>query len=285
METPYTKKLLESAQKHGSLLCFGIDPVLEKIPSSVRGSTRERIIKFYSSIIDVVPEHGGISALKPNYAFFAQYGWDGLQALSDLIIRYYGRYPIILDVKRSDIGNTATAYAKEGFEFWGADALTVSPFLGADSVKPFLDYCPRGKGVYLLCRTSNAGAADFQAKVLKDSKQPLYMEVLDKALQWHCDGLGLVVGATAPAELELVLKTTQKAGKSVPLLIPGVGTQGGSAEEVGRLLREQGADQMGLHRINASSSIAFAYLKKEGEADYVDAALEEIARLNKGIGF
>jgi orotidine-5'-phosphate decarboxylase len=285
METSYTKKLLDSAQKHGSLLCFGLDPVLEKIPASIKGSTRERILKFYTSILDVMPERGGLAALKPNYAFFAQYGWDGLQALSDLIIRYYGRYPIILDVKRSDIGNTASAYAKEGFEFWGADALTVSPFLGADSVKPFLDYCPQGKGVYLLCRTSNAGAADFQGQMLQESGQPLYMRVLDKALEWHQDGLGLVVGATAPAELDAVLKTLQASGKAVPLLIPGVGTQGGSAEGVGRLLRKAGAEQMGLHRINASSSIAFAYLKKTEGADYVDAAIEEIMRLNKAIGF
>lgn len=282
MENSYNKKLLDSARQHGSIVCFGLDPVLEKIPSSIKGSTRERIIKFYGSILEVIPEHGGISAIKPNYAFFAQYGWDGLQALQDLIIHYYGRYPIILDVKRSDIGNTATAYAKEGFDFWGADALTVSPFLGADSVMPFLDYCQKGKGTYLLCRTSNAGAADFQTKVLKDSKKPLYMEVLAKALEWHRDGLGLVVGATAPSELDLVLKATQKAGKQVPLLIPGVGTQGGSAGEIGHILREHGSEQIGLHRINASSSIAYAHLKKKG-ADYIDAALEEIDGLNKAI--
>ncbi|VVC02038.1 Orotidine 5'-phosphate decarboxylase [uncultured archaeon] len=160
----------------------------------------------------------------------------------------------------------------------------MSPFLGADSVMPFLEYCREGRGVYLLCRTSNAGAADFQAKVLKDSKKPLYMQVLAKAMEWHRDGLGLVVGATAPDELDLVLKTTQAAGKQVPLLIPGVGTQGGSAGEVGHILREHGTEQMGLHRINASSSIAYAYLKKKS-ANYIDAALDEINELNKAIGY
>ncbi len=280
----YLEKLAASARKRGSLLCFGLDPVLEKIPSSVKGSPRQRISKFYSSIIDSIPEDSGISALKPNYAFFAQYGWDGLQALQDLIYRYYGRCPVILDVKRGDIGTTSAAYAKECYEFWGADAVTLSPFMGHDSVQPFIDCFSQGRGAYLLCRTSNPGAADFQEMTLKETKKPLYLEVLSKALKWHQDGLGLVVGATAPAEMEAVLKLVSKSGKPMPLLIPGVGTQGGSAEEVGKLLRSLDKEHLELHRVNAASSIAYGYLKANS-SDYVGCALAEIARINKALGY
>ncbi|VVB56674.1 Orotidine 5'-phosphate decarboxylase [uncultured archaeon] len=282
MTVLYTEKLAMAAERHDSLLCFGLDPVLEKIPSSIKGSPRERIVKFYSTIIDSIPENPGISALKPNYAFFAQYGWDGLQAMQDLIYRYYGRYPVILDVKRGDIGTTSAAYAKECYDFWGADAVTLSPFMGHDSVKPFIDRFGEGRGAYLLCRTSNAGAADFQELTVKESKRSLYLEVLDKALQWHADGLGLVVGATAPVELEAVLKAISKKGQPTPLLIPGVGTQGGSPEEVGRILCALDHSHLGLHRINASSSIAYGYLKAN-VSDHVEAALNEIARINRAL--
>ncbi len=283
MTVSYCEKLSASAQKHGSILCFGIDPVLEKIPTTKKNTTRERIVKFYSSIIDSVPEDPGISALKPNYAYFAQYGWDGLQALQDLIYRYYGRYPIILDAKRGDIGATSMAYAKECFDFWGADSVTLSPYMGQDSLSPFFERFAQGRGGYMLCRTSNAGAADFQTLTIKETKRALYLEVLDKALHWHQDGLGLVVGATAPVELEAVVKIISQSGQGVPLLIPGVGTQGGSPEEVGRILRTLDKEHFGLHRVNASSSIAYGYLKNK-QTDYVESALLEISRINKALG-
>jgi orotidine-5'-phosphate decarboxylase len=280
----YIDKLAEAAQKHKSILCFGIDPVIEKIPQSIKGSTRQRIFKFYSSIIDSAPKEFGIAALKPNYAFFAQYGWDGLQALQDLIYRYYGIYPIILDAKRGDIGTTSQAYARECFDFWGADAATVSPFMGTDSVEPFIQRCKEGRGVYFLCRTSNRGAGDFLELSCGKSKKPLYIQVLEKALKWHEKGVGLVVGATAPKEMEQVLKIILKSKKEVPLLIPGIGAQGGSAEEVGRILRKYQKDRMGMHRVNASSSIAYAYINSNS-TDYIKAALEEIERINKALGY
>ena len=280
----YSQQLISMAEWHKSVLCFGLDPVLEKIPASVTGSTRERIVKYYSSIIDAVPKSGqAISALKPNYAYFAQYGWEGLQALGELMDKYRGEYTLIFDGKRGDIGPSSAAYAKEAFGFWGADSLTVSPLMGADSVQPFLDCMPQGKGVYLLCRTSNAGASDFLSAELSKTEKPLYLSILQKAASWTEDGPGLVVGATDTADLERILWDIERTGHAMPLLVPGVGAQGGSALEVGKCLRETLRSQFKLQRINASSSIAFAYQKGRTD-DYVGAALKEIAALNKAIG-
>ncbi len=282
----YTAHLLEQAKTHHSLLCFGLDPMMEKIPSSVPGNNlREKIVSFYSNIVDALPpDQPAISALKPNYAYFAQYGFDGLNALKDLCDRYRGRYTLVFDGKRGDIGPSSAAYAKEAFDFWGADALTVSPYMGADSVQPFLDCCPQGKGVYMLCRTSNAGAADFQSLDLELMQKPLFVAVSRKAIEWHVDGMGLVVGATDIDELEQVMWELEKSGKAVPLLVPGVGSQGGSASEVAKTLKMVDSVRFPLHRINASSSIAFAYQKK-GTDDYIGAALAEINLLNKAIGY
>ena len=282
----YTAQLLEQAKAHHSLLCFGLDPVLEKIPAHVPGvSAREKIFNFYSSIIDSLPADGpSISALKPNYAYFAQYGFDGLHALKDLCDKYRGKFTLIFDGKRGDIGPSSAAYATEAFDFWGADALTVSPYMGADSVQPFLKRCAQGKGVYMLCRTSNSGAADFQSQDLEVIQKPLFVAVSRKALDWHVDGLGLVVGATDVDELEQVMWELEKSGKAVPLLVPGVGAQGGSASEVAKTLKMVDSARFPLQRINASSSIAYAY-QKAGTEDHVGAALAEIAALNKAIGY
>ncbi|MDE1797793.1 MAG: orotidine-5'-phosphate decarboxylase [Candidatus Micrarchaeota archaeon] len=282
----YTKHLMEQAQAHHSLLCFGLDPSMEKISPLVAGDgPRQKIVNFYSSIIDALPAgQPGVGALKPNYAYFAQYGFDGLNALKDLCDRYRGKYTLIFDGKRGDIGPSSSAYAREAFDFWGADALTISPYMGADSVQPFLERCPEGKGVYMLCRTSNAGASDFQSQDLEISQKPLFVAVSRKAVEWHVDGLGLVVGATDVDELEQVMWELEKSGKTLPLLVPGVGSQGGSASEVAKTLKMVDSARFPLHRINASSSISWAYAKK-GTDDYVGAALAEIAFLNKSIGY
>lgn len=281
----YTQLLDRSARAQGSILCFGLDPVLEKIPTSVEGTPAERIVKFYSDIIDAAgPGKRGLGALKPNYAYFAQYGFDGLHALKELMDRYRGRYPLIFDGKRGDIGPSSAAYAREAYEFWGADALTVSPLMGADSVTPFLERSAQGKGTYLLCRTSNPGASDFLTQELELVQKPLYIAIARKAMTWHQDGLGFVVGATGTDELERLMWELERSHKPVPLLIPGVGAQGGSAAEVGRTLRTVDSARVALHRINASSSIAYAYQKAKTE-DYVGAAMAEVEALNRAIGF
>jgi orotidine-5'-phosphate decarboxylase len=172
---------------------------------------------------------------------------------------------VIFDGKRGDIGKTSEAYAREIYDFWGADCTTVSPYMGEDSVLPFLR---EGKLVYLLCRTSNKGAADFQE--LKAGKKYLYETVAEKAVKWNC---GLVVGATSDS----IKKITKMTKNRVPLLIPGIGSQGGDLEMVMEAVKGNAA----IHRINASSSIAYAYEKHGGKP--ADAALKEAERLNREI--
>ncbi len=284
MAQKYLAQLREMAADYRSILCFGLDPSLEKIPATIMAdSTEQKIVKFYSDIIDAMPEgKPGVSALKPNYAWFAQYGWDGLRALKSLIEKYREKYTIILDGKRGDIGTSSEAYAREAFDFWGAHALTVSPYMGSDSLTPFFSRTMEGKGIYVLCRTSNAGAQDFQAQELSLTSKPLYLSVARKVVELYSEGVGLVVGATGVDELEQIYWAIEPSGKEVPFLIPGVGAQGGSAAEVAKTLRTVASGQLLLHRINASSSIAYAWQKRE-TADYVGAALSEIDSLNRAI--
>lgn len=280
----YLELLRSSAKERQSIVCFGLDPDLAQMPESTSMLPREeRMASYYSQIIDAaLNEKQSISALKPNYAYFAQYGWDGLRALKALIEKYKGKLPIIFDGKRGDIGKSSEAYANEAFNFWMADSLTVSPYMGSDSVKPFLERCKDGRGVYVLLRTSNAGAADFQSLNLDNGKQ-LFMEVAHKLAKWHTPGMGAVLGATALDELEQSLWLFYDSKKELPLLIPGVGAQGASAAETAKVLRSVWADAMPLHRINSSSAIAYAY-KKAGNEDFVGAALAEIKRMNGEIG-
>ncbi len=279
----YLELLASSAKERQSIVCLGLDPDISQFPAFPAQSEEEKIISFFSQIIDAsLAENASISALKPNYAYFAQYGFEGLRSLKSLIDRYRGKLPIILDAKRGDIGKSSAAYAAEAFDFWGADALTVSPYMGHDSVSPFLERCKSGKGVYVLCRTSNAGAADFQSLRLENGKQ-LFIEVARKMEKWHANGMGAVLGATAPDELEAAMWIFYDAKKRLPLLVPGVGAQGASAAATAKVLRGVWLETFSLHRINSSSAIAYAH-KKKGTDDFVGAALAEIARMNVEIG-
>lgn len=253
------ERLAKTARDRGTILCFGVDPDLVRINHAVTGE--DKLSPFFHAIIEKLLDENAIAALKPNYAYFAQYGFDGLYALEDLIQHYRNKVPIILDGKRGDIGKSSEAYAREAYDFWGADAVTVSPYMGYDSVAPFVR---EGKLAYVLCRTSNEGAKDFQE--LKCGKAQLYDAVAAKAAKWKC---GLVVGATSAAIAKLA-----KATKSVPFLIPGVGAQGGDLEAVMKAIKNNPS----IHRINASSSIAYAYEKQGGSP--ADAAAKEVEKLN-----
>ncbi len=267
-------ELLENtAARNNSIVCFGIDPVIERIP--VKGSgIGKRIVNCYTELLAAVADD--IAAVKPNYAFFAQYGWEGLKALEAVITEAKKKkLPVILDAKRGDIGKSSEAYAKEVFGFWKADAVTVSPYMGTDSVLPFIT---QSKGVYVLVRTSNSGAADLQQLQLKNGKE-VFMEAAAKVLEW---GTGAVVGATNTAELEKIAGFFAAARKNTPLLIPGVGAQGGSAAEVAAVLRKTGGD-IRIHRINSSSGISYAY-EKSGTSDYAGAAEKAVRELNAEIG-
>ncbi|MBI5051201.1 orotidine-5'-phosphate decarboxylase [Candidatus Micrarchaeota archaeon] len=255
--------LKDVARERKTILCFGLDPVIEKI--RIEGSIEDKILVFYSSIVDSLLEENQISAIKPNYAYFAQYGFEGLNAMMDLIARYKKRIPIILDAKRGDIDRSSVAYAKEIYDFWGADATTIHPYMGEDSITPFIR---EGKLPYLLCRTSNPGAKDFQEFKIKG--KPLYEHVALKALKLNC---GLVVGATSIAIKRLVKLTKNQ----VPFLIPGVGTQGGDLKMALQAIK----DGIYHHRINSSSGIAFAYEKVGGKPE--QAALQVARSINKEI--
>ena len=221
----FLDKLATAQQKNGSLLCVGLDPEPAKFPGQLKGDAG-RIYDFCARIVDATADL--VIAFKPQIAYFAAHRAEAqLEQLMEHMRRNAPHVPVILDAKRGDIGSTAEQYAIEAFERYGADAVTLSPFMGFDSVAPYLKH--EGKGAFLLCRTSNPGGSDLQGQRLADIEgQPfLYEHVAKLALgPWNLNGqLGLVVGATYPAEIERV----RELAPTVPLLIPGVGAQGGDA--------------------------------------------------------
>jgi orotidine-5'-phosphate decarboxylase len=266
-------KLLENKSKEtNSIVCMGIDPILEKIP--IKQKPGNAILKFYLDILErIVAENVRPACVKPNIAFYEQYGFEGLRALRKLIRAYKkAKIPVILDAKE--------AYAKAIFEFWKADAVTIAPYMGSDSVSPFIQWCDKGKGVYVLVRTSNKGAVDLQN--LNVDGTPIYKKTAERLTEWQKDGTGAVIGATYPLELEELSTFFVSSGKKIPLLIPGVGSQGGSAKDVAEILRKTN-NPLYLHRINSSSEINYAYLK-ENTQDYAGAAVRTIKKLNDEIG-
>jgi orotidine-5'-phosphate decarboxylase len=208
----FLDKLLTASRRNNSLLCIGLDPDMILMP-------KVDLLDFNKAIIDATADL--VCAYKPNLAFYEALGIDGLKALLKTVEYITDFIPVIGDGKRGDIGNTAKAYARALFEIFGFDAATVSPYLGYDSVQPFIEYS--NKGVFILCRTSNPGSVDFQS--LADGEgRPLYEAVALKAREWNArDNIGLVVGATYPDEL----KAIRRLCPDMPLLIPGIGAQGG----------------------------------------------------------
>ena len=211
--------------QNNSMLCVGLDPEPAKFPGAWRGDA-SRIFDFCAAMVDATADL--VIAFKPQIAYFAAHrAEDQLERLMAHMRATAPQVPVILDAKRGDIGSTAEQYAREAFERYGADAVTLSPFMGFDSVQPYLKY--HGKGAFLLCRTSNPGGDDFQNQRLASvAGEPLLYEHIAGLAQgpWNLNGqLGLVVGATYPAEIERV----RAVAPTVPLLIPGVGAQGGDA--------------------------------------------------------
>ena len=221
----FLDKLRAAERQNGSLLCVGLDPEPTKFPHHWRGDAH-RIYDFCAAIVDATADL--VMAFKPQIAYFAAHrAEDQLERLMAHMRRTAPDVPVILDAKRGDIGSTAQQYAIEAFERYGADAVTLSPFMGFDSVQPYLNY--HGKGAFLLCRTSNPGGDDLQIQRLSSVEgEPLLYEHLARLAQgpWNVNGqLGLVVGATYPTEIERV----RALAPTLPLLIPGVGAQGGDA--------------------------------------------------------
>jgi orotidine-5'-phosphate decarboxylase len=256
----FTDKLLNISRKNKSWLCIGLDPDPELMPDV-------DVLQFNKAIIEATSDL--VCAYKPNLAFYEAMGSEGLAIMEKTIRHIPSDIPVIGDAKRGDIGNTARAYAKALFSVFGFDAATVNPYLGFDSIEPFINY--QDKGVFILCRTSNRGATDFQN--LCTNGLPLYEAVAQKAKEWNIYGnIGLVVGATYPEEL----KKVRSICPEMPLLIPGIGAQGGDlASAVGYGVDAQGEKAI----INVSRQILYASKEK----DFAQAARNMAEKIRKQI--
>jgi orotidine-5'-phosphate decarboxylase len=265
-ELTFYEKYSAAAQKAESKVCVGLDPDLEKLPphltKDIAGMTQ-----FLTDIVDATSDLA--CAYKPNFAFFGALGAEGFSALKTLIEHIPDHIPTILDFKAGDIGNTAEKYAEMAYDVLGADAVTVNPYMGFDAVEPFL----RGqeKCVFLLCLTSNPGSSDFQ-RIRTDGGR-LFEVVAKTASGWSDKGAcGLVVGATHPEDLPRV----RVLAPELPLLIPGVGSQGGDPS----CIVDQAASSDGLGLlINASRSVLYA----SSDEDYAQAARQAVEDLRRSI--
>ena len=257
----FTATLQAAWAKNDSLLCVGLDPDPSKYPAALRGRDDDAF-EFCRAIVDATA--GLVCAFKPQIAYFAaQRAEDQLEALIRHIHDKHPGIPVILDAKRGDIGSTAEQYAREAFERYDADALTVNPYMGFDSVAPYLAH--KGRGVIILCRTSNPGGSDLQFLDTggESGIKRLYQHVAELvATKWNASGqCALVVGATFPAELAEV----RRIAGDMPLLVPGIGAQGGDiAATVSAGRTAAGTGLM----INSSRAILYA---SSGE-DFADAA-------------
>ena len=264
----FKEKLSKITAKNDSLLCVGLDIDKEKMPKHFFKSSKNPYLDFNKEIIDATKDL--VCAYKLNMAFYEVLGKKG----NDLLQKTIGYMPndvvVILDGKRNDIGNTAQKYAQSLFETYHADAITVNPYLGKDSVMPFLEY--KDKCSFILCRTSNPSATDFQD--LKVSSTPLYQLVAQKIKEWNIYGnCGAVVGATYPDELKIIRGIL---GDDIPLLIPGIGKQGGDVEKTVKN-GTNGKREMAI--INSSREIIYAGLDK----DFAEKSREEASSLRKEI--
>jgi len=225
----FITKLEKAIENNNSLLCVGLDPRADQLTDGA--NDEEKLVNWAQGIIAQTADQ--VCCYKPNFAFFEQYGPDGLRALQRIIQAVPQDIPVLLDVKRGDIGSTAQAYAKAAFEQWNADAVTISPYLGSDSVTPFLEYA--GKTAFILCNTSNPSAKELQLHGMP----PLYEHVAQTAQGWgSTDQIAFVVGATQPQALARVRALCPQNW----ILAPGVGAQGGSLQEALRAgLRSDGS--------------------------------------------
>ena len=264
----FLDSLVATGRRNHSLLCVGLDPTAHKLPAAARAAA-DPTYAFCMAIVEATADL--VCAFKPNIAFFEALGPSGMATLRRLIADMPRDVPVILDAKRGDMGSTAEAYAEAVFERLGADAVTLNPYLGADALAPFLRHAD--KGCIVICKTSNPGSADLQELQLA-SGGPLYMEVARRARDdWNANGnIGLVVGATYPQ----VLAEVRELCPELPLLVPGVGAQGGELSAATRA----SVDSRGERAIiSASRSILYA---SDG-ADFADAARHEALRLRDEI--
>lgn len=265
-------ELRAAKEAEGKFLCIGLDTDFEKLPEHLRDrGVREAYSIFNRAIIEATKNIAG--SYKPNTAFYEAHGDEGASALRETVEYIHEQaptVPIILDAKRADIGNTNAGYVTASFDHMRADAVTVHPYLGSEALAPFLER--KEKGIFILCRTSNSGAGELQD--MQIDGEPLYVHVARLvSREWNTHGnCGLVVGATYPKEIEAV----REVAPTLPLLIPGVGAQGG---DLGTAVRAARSAQGGGFIISTSRSVLYA---SSGE-DFAEAARTEAQKLDEAI--
>ena len=258
---------LQEKQKENKFICVGLDTDLEKIPSHLK-QTKNPVLEFNKSIIEST--HKFAAAYKINFAFYEERGSKGFEILKDTVEIIPKNTLIIGDAKRGDIGNTSKYYAKSVFEYFGFDSVTVNPYMGLDSIKPFLEY--DDKLIFILALTSNPGANDFEKLQLNDGSF-LFQNVIKKVEYWNeKNNCGIVFGATNPTELQ---ENIDSFG-DLPVLLPGIGIQGGDLEEVMKIFIQH--KKLNL-LVNSSRGIIY----KDNSLNFAVAAKEEVIRLNKSI--
>jgi len=261
----FVDKLVQAQQRTGSLVCVGLDSDYDKLPKHLL-KTEDPVYEFNKQIIAATKDH--CCAYKPNLAFYEALGPRGWETLKHTILEIPEEIPIIIDAKRGDIGNTAAKYAEAIFDDLEADAVTLNPYMGFDSIEPFLKY--ENCFAFILALTSNEGARDFQ--YLESMGKPLYMHIVDKVKQWNDDeNLGLVVGAS---DAEQIKQIRDKAGK-MPFLVPGVGAQGGDLAKA----VEYGTANDGMILLNISRGIIFT----SKDEKFAEGAAQSLARYNERI--
>ncbi len=261
---PFRERLEGVVSTKGAELCIGLDPDPTKIPSSL-GRGIESVRRHTLEIMEATAPYA--AAYKPNLAFFERLGPPGFELLIELVKAAGEHALVIADAKRGDIGNTAAAYAEAMFEVIGADACTVNGYLGHDSLLPFLESPDRF--AFIVCRTSNPGAADIQDLILKDGGEPLYLHLARRAAEWNTNGtVGLVTGATWPAEISRI----RHVAPDLPLLLPGVGSQG--ADLVEAVTAARGTDGQGRFLVSSSRAISQASTGDDFGEAAADAARE-----------
>lgn len=260
------EKLVNKNNK-GKFICVGLDSDFDKLPSHLK-SSENPVLNFNKAIIESTKDY--CAAFKINFAFYEKDGENGLSTLRETINYIPSDILIIADAKRGDIGNTSKMYAKSVFEHYKCDSVTLNPLMGSDSLEPFLDY--GDKLSFILALTSNPGSTDFEKLKLENGKF-LYQQIIKKAIEWNSNNnCGIVFGATNSDELSKNINSFE----TLPVLLPGVGAQGGSLVDVVNAFKTANRKN---YLINVSRGIIY---KSSGE-DFAERAMEEILRMNKEI--